>query len=308
MMKYRPTILAEEYFPGYWWELRRMNSRVSVHANPLTGAFTSLSHHQIRENDVAALAGIPLAQLIRDHSLGHYRKVGWQAFFWRRQAYRKDFLDDGFKLPRVLKFCRACSEEDVSFHGRAYYRRSHQMPGVNWCQKHDFQKLLWTPSTHAGVTCPPDEWAGLSENADVPRWGDLSPCLKRFMTEFIESCEDALMPGYFVDVDVLRSRWEKLQIQLSMNGHSLLIRSRTLTEHPTFDGLEIPYKWLNSNFRYWQSTLHVDRGGRLGVTMQTACWLIRSTLAGVCGAVHPVRDGRSPEIEQVHSDSATPTA
>lgn len=33
-------------------------------------------------------------------------------------------------------FCPECAVADVSFHGRSYWRREHQTPGLYWCAKH----------------------------------------------------------------------------------------------------------------------------------------------------------------------------
>ena len=34
------------------------------------------------------------------------------------------------------RVCPRCIEEDVAFWGFSYWRRSHQLPGINWCHKH----------------------------------------------------------------------------------------------------------------------------------------------------------------------------
>lgn len=37
---------------------------------------------------------------------------------------------------KELYVCPACAQEDRVFLGRSYWRRSHQIPGVDWCPKH----------------------------------------------------------------------------------------------------------------------------------------------------------------------------
>jgi len=39
-------------------------------------------------------------------------------------------------ISRYLKYCCKCSEEDVRLHGTTYWRRIHQLPGVNVCYVH----------------------------------------------------------------------------------------------------------------------------------------------------------------------------
>ncbi|MGO9952485.1 MAG: TnsD family Tn7-like transposition protein [Dissulfurispiraceae bacterium] len=45
------------------------------------------------------------------------------------------------KVPRFLRFCRACRQSDLSEHGETYWRRIHQLAGVLVCPEHG-QPLL----------------------------------------------------------------------------------------------------------------------------------------------------------------------
>jgi len=309
-MRYRPTLLAEEYYPAYWWELLRMNSQVISLLNSVGFPKAILARHQVDAHAVADLAGISVEQLISDHSLAYYREVGLDALSWSSKKVGRNVLRrDSFKLPRVLRFCEDCCEEDISFHGRAYYRRSHQMPGVNWCRKHGFRKLLWTPPDRVGVMRAPDEWVSrLEEQPGVPGWESLSSLTRHFLTEFIESSEDASVPGYFIDVDVLRFRWSRLQIRASVRYGSVLIRSLTVPDHPGFDGLEIPCDWLDSNFRFWKSTLPVGLWRHRVLSALTPSWLLMTTLAGVRGSMHTYRErpATAPTPIQMSSHVSAP--
>lgn len=42
------------------------------------------------------------------------------------------------RFPRKSLFlCKACGDEDRRVWGRSYWRRSHQVPGIEWCDKHE---------------------------------------------------------------------------------------------------------------------------------------------------------------------------
>lgn len=58
-------------------------------------------------------------------------------------------------LRNDLQFCTECINEDLDYHGFSYWRRSHQLPGIDWCTKHavplltvSTTKSLWSePAT-----------------------------------------------------------------------------------------------------------------------------------------------------------------
>ncbi len=44
-------------------------------------------------------------------------------------------------LKRELKSCKHCIEEDIEYHGFSYFRREHQLPGFNYCSKHNLKLI-----------------------------------------------------------------------------------------------------------------------------------------------------------------------
>lgn len=60
----------------------------------------------------------------------------------------------GMRLARTgAYFCEHCAREDVQFHGRSYWRRAHQIPGLLWCQKH-LTPLSFTNDLDAFLRAP----------------------------------------------------------------------------------------------------------------------------------------------------------
>lgn len=89
---------------------------------------------------LALAAGIPTAQFVRFHTLLPFRFVasdfgahvpyGSPCSAGTEQVY-------GLALPTGRLFaCRACASEDVGRWGFSWYRRSHQVPGLEWCERH----------------------------------------------------------------------------------------------------------------------------------------------------------------------------
>lgn len=62
-------------------------------------------------------------------------------------------------------FCEYCACEDVGFHGRSYWRRSHQIPGMLSCPKHDIQ--LNFCRDNSAFHRAPSYWIGNSESVNA---------------------------------------------------------------------------------------------------------------------------------------------
>lgn len=89
---------------------------------------------------LALAARIPTAQFVRFHTLLPFRFVasdfgahvpyGSPGSAGTEQVY-------GLALPTGRLFaCRACASEDVGRWGFSWYRRTHQIPGLGWCERH----------------------------------------------------------------------------------------------------------------------------------------------------------------------------
>ena len=88
---------------------------------------------------LAGLAGCTLSDLVAQHSLLPWRQIFIRgATRSKRGGEPNRIAADAVKLLRPgAAFCPACAAEDVGFHGRAYWRRGHQLPGATACDVHD---------------------------------------------------------------------------------------------------------------------------------------------------------------------------
>lgn len=62
-------------------------------------------------------------------------------------------------------FCDCCAREDLDFHGRSYWRRSHQIPGLLFCPKHGIPLSFCRQST--AFHQAPSSWIGNCESVDA---------------------------------------------------------------------------------------------------------------------------------------------
>jgi len=62
-------------------------------------------------------------------------------------------------------FCECCVREDLEFHGRSYWRRSHQVPGLLSCAKHGIPLSFCRDSS--AFHQAPSHWIGSCETVDA---------------------------------------------------------------------------------------------------------------------------------------------
>lgn len=89
---------------------------------------------------LAKVVGIDVTRFVRDHTTLPFRRsiVTLQADVPHGSPQHRSLLEKRAlcDVRPAAYFCRECVREDCDFHGAAYWRRSHQLPGVFWCQKH----------------------------------------------------------------------------------------------------------------------------------------------------------------------------
>jgi hypothetical protein len=138
------TILPGEFARAYAWRLRVDNvlsgsDELAAELWAVEGSGRTRSYSPDRT--IALLRRLEMSgnELVCRHSLVPISKC--VATFDLKSPTRPDFGDRwylGFALwsSAPARLCRACVGEDLSFLGIAYWRRSHQLPGITWCTKH----------------------------------------------------------------------------------------------------------------------------------------------------------------------------
>lgn len=95
--------------------------------------------------------GITSYQADLPHGSERNKKIWWSAAM--REARTGAF------------FCQCCAREDLDFHGRSYWRRSHQVPGQLICQKHGIPLSFCRNSS--AFHQAPSSWIGNCESVDA---------------------------------------------------------------------------------------------------------------------------------------------
>jgi hypothetical protein len=133
---------------------------------------------------LAHAVGLSRPQFVCQHTMLPYRRaVASQA--WEHPhgtdddpAWRVNAVTQSDRIGAFL--CADCIAEDVDFHGWAYWRRDHQLPGRYWCSKHNTtlrfatnkDAFLLSPTAAIKSTRPVDgQWVKrLRRNPNIERY------------------------------------------------------------------------------------------------------------------------------------------
>lgn len=134
--------MPDEFAPGYEGRLARVGLDTSIGKlrTRLIARF-SLPSDTPRAELLAHAARMATTEFIQLHTLLPLRQfvvrppqsVKDQRATERTTSIRQLAMQSASSS---AKFCRHCVEEDLSFHGFSYWRRSHHLTGVDWCLKH----------------------------------------------------------------------------------------------------------------------------------------------------------------------------
>ncbi|PUE12779.1 TniQ family protein [Limnohabitans sp. T6-20] len=110
--------------------------------------------------DLHRASRLSIDHLVRHHThLGYFRFVS-EKYFDQEISRHPDLhtnrmINAGLTPSRTANYCPKCIEEDCDFHGLSYWRRSHQLPGVNHCSKHSVSLYMVDPECL--IRCQPSQ-------------------------------------------------------------------------------------------------------------------------------------------------------
>lgn len=240
-----PQILPDEFVLGYRARVRILNgftTNDSMMRALLPNAQWSIAS-QTGTPPVVALANIsgtdciefvcrhsmiPFVRAIvrRDPKQGHGDPKGGARLM--RSGVRE--------LRGAAYFCPDCAKEDMDFWGIPYWRRSHQIPGIDWCLKHGHR--LQCTDKESFDQLPP----GLEFNiADCSRSEEADhPVIRRY-GEIIEGLMDRKTPIFCTDVGRILGKAAQL--------YGLRISPRGRRQLPSDLAKEkVPSAWLSRHF------------------------------------------------------------
>ena len=179
---------------------------------------------------LAGLSGMERGQYARLHTMlpftafalsGRLRTAdqGWPAAVVKHS---------GRGTPRSAAYlCPACVQEDRGYWGYSYWRRSHQLPGQLWCDKHPDHPLHAVTDSHAFENLP-EFWLshGLSKGHA------LSPAVRdhSYVRRFSTACQTMLDGGRSRSVTALRRALNERAIAAGLAAHTRATKRRRLSD------------------------------------------------------------------------------
>lgn len=212
-MIHAPRLMPDESAAAYWGRVLRLNAVPEAQADE--AAFSKRARRQTRANGedessqaclIGTVAGAPLATVIRSHTLVPL----WGAVV---SVVNLDWCDGSFQsrelqqralsgIAHYRALCPMCVSEDVDYWGFSYWRRSHQIPTVAWCQKHGCP-LFRARGNDSWQEMPHEALADARpESPDVAKHSTENPVLRRYA----EICNELLQRSRpFSTAQVLRA-------------------------------------------------------------------------------------------------------
>lgn len=148
-MTHVPRLLPDEWAPGYWARLLHLNGVPRRRARTVTRELAErlgtgyAPNLYDSERSILAIANATQLSVMEVYSSHTLLPLNAAVSSWANLDWFED--SEPASIARRLasregatggSLCARCVDEDVAFWGFGYWRRSHQIEGVDWCSKH----------------------------------------------------------------------------------------------------------------------------------------------------------------------------
>lgn len=195
---YIPILMPDEYWIGYLGRLLIPNGmklvrdygNINIFLDSILSAMNSdfINHYIYLK--VATIAEKEIEIFTQQHSLIPFLRVA-NIRNRRPRNWAGEYKALAFRLiKKGVYFCKSCITEDINHHGYSYWRRSHQLPGINWCLKHGLS-LSYVSNKNA-MHYPPDTYFNNETYAECKIADEIknNPIINKFtmvIQEYVEN-------------------------------------------------------------------------------------------------------------------------
>jgi len=246
-----PQLMPDEFVLGYWGRVARANGYTET-----TGASRShlLAWYKQETGDLETSAfttqlayatGVRGEYFAQGHTLIPFLRAVMTSKYDHAHGdpkYNGTLVFNGTRLIREdIQFCEQCVKEDLEYRGYSYWRRSHQLIGIDWCLKHN--NALFSSRLHNGFSQDPDRLLKsqhvsineigreVEDNIYIQRYSDL--------TQIVADLPTPVPPKVISPL-------------LAKLARKTGLRYDELGEGPTVSHItveRIPHAWLNKHFK-----------------------------------------------------------
>lgn len=247
-----PNILPDEFFLGYRSRLGNLNCHAnSADTNRVLRAWLSETDPSLGKiipcvYSLSKLLNMDMETFIKNHTLtpitSAIRAKRIDNKHYLTESGRANLVSLMTLTSRKVKneacFCAQCVTEDMHYHGFSYWRRSHQLSGVDWCAKHE--NLLFEVPKDNAYKYPPGVYFKKGEYNQVAIENYSShPVVSRYAQMISDSVELRESLQFKVVGQVLLNRLNELDIR-DDDGKKKMF-SDVLNER-------VPHDWLKKHF------------------------------------------------------------
>ena len=159
-----PTIQPDEFGPGYMIRFALANGRDSpklasemiIEAHP-----EAARHPRLYSYHLSLILELSIEEYVQRHTLLPVTRCITAKNTHLQHgslAYENGVFWPGhMNHPGAFNVCNACIKEDLDYLGFTFYRKSHQLPGLNYCLKHGNNDIGALYSTPNNVFCNPHQ-------------------------------------------------------------------------------------------------------------------------------------------------------
>ncbi len=247
-----PMLMPDEFFMGYLGRLTLINALGNTsNTNKILSAWVKQSRPEANviptAYSLAKLLGIDVEKFTREHTLAPIKRTIKSEVDQRNAdaSARQNLNLQGMliltskKIKKSACFCASCIKEDLDYLGFTFWRRSHQLPGIDWCPKHNVA-LCEVIEDNAFATQPSIYYrankfneTGIGNNAS-------HPVILRF-AQLIQDALDLTTPLDFkVTVQVLFKQSKEFNIRTSAKGNKKTLSDLMIEQLPDY--------WLSKHF------------------------------------------------------------
>lgn len=244
-----PTLMPDEYWIGYLGRLLIVNG---INHKDCVGNIIKFLKNLIKENyseflnhstftKIAIISETKNETLLQRHSLIPFLRVSNSKIYKlssKKGVYR---ILSGRFIKKGTYFCKSCVNEDINYRGISYWRRSHQLPGIDWCLKHDCN-LCVVIKKNAMLTSPEIYlWDESYSECFIPEEVRQDPIVQKFSDTVQHVADNNILFNSSNIAQILSKKAAELNLNHKNNKDNGKFISDFLVE-------KIPASWINQHF------------------------------------------------------------
>lgn len=247
-----PTILPDEFFLGYLGRLSKFNClQNESDTNEVLKKWLKQAKPELEEMplvfNLAHTIGVEPHEFIKQHTLTPILRA--------TQSEIDNYLSEyGIKensdpsIVRLLSskvfkkaacFCESCVNEDIDYLWFSFWRRSHQLPGIDWCSKH-MEPLQEVHDKNAFSKMPSIFLKSGNYRKQSETLSKNNPIILRFAQLIEDALELEIPLDNRISQEILSKKARLIGVKLSETGNTRQL-SDLMNE-------VLPGQWINKYF------------------------------------------------------------